>query len=104
MKINTVSIHFTADSKLLAFIEKKTKKLEQYFERIIRVDVFLKLENSGQVKDKIVELKVKVPGETLMAKESSKTFERATDMAVDNMTRQIKRYKDKMRPKVRRSQ
>lgn len=95
MIINTVSIHFTADQKLLDYLEKKISKLEQYFDKIIDAHVFLKLENSGQVKDKIVELRLIVPGDTLIATETAKTFEAATDTVVDTMKRQIKRYKDK---------
>jgi putative sigma-54 modulation protein len=61
MKINMSAVHFNADQKLIDYIEKKTAKLEQFFDRIIDAQVFLKLENSGQVRDKIVELKLQVP-------------------------------------------
>ena len=44
MIINTTSIHFDADQKLLDYIEKKTTKLDQFFDRIIDAQVFLKLE------------------------------------------------------------
>src|SRR5687768_5441497 len=85
MKINTTSIHFDADQKLLDFIEKKTAKLVHFFDRIILAHVYLKLENSGQVKDKIVETKLIVPGDTLVATEMTKTFEASPDSAIDNM-------------------
>ncbi|MDQ3016719.1 MAG: ribosome-associated translation inhibitor RaiA [Bacteroidota bacterium] len=103
MKINTTSIHFDADDKLLAFIEKKTSKLDQFFDRIIDAHVYLKLENSGQVKDKIVELKLMVPGDTLIATEVSKTFEASTDAAIDNMKRQLNRYKERLQSKSHHS-
>lgn len=96
MKIQTTAVHFTADQKLLSYVEQKATKLSHFFDRIIDASVFLKLENSGQVRDKIVELKLNVPGETLIATEISKTFEAATDLAVDNMKRQIKRHKQKL--------
>ena len=97
MEIKTTSIHFDADQKLLEFIDKKVGKLSQYFDRIINANVYLKLENSGQVRGKIVELKVNVPGDTLMASERSTTFESATDGAVDNLKRQIMRYKERFK-------
>ena len=103
MNINTVSIHFTADQKLLDYLDKKVSKLEQFYDRIIDAHVFLKLENSGQVKDKIVELRLNVPGDTLMVSETSKTFEAAADLAVDTMKRQIKKYKEKFKPKPLKS-
>lgn len=99
MNIQISSIHFTADSKLTDYIEKKLQKLNQMYDRIVRVDVKLKLENAGQVRDKIVELSVKVPQETLIASETNKTFEAATDMVVDTMVRQIKRHKQKFSPR-----
>src|SRR4249920_3193917 len=99
MKINTTSIHFDADQKLVDYIQRKTSKLEQFFDRIIDAHIYLKLENSGQVKDKIVEMKLKVPGDILMATEVSKTFEASTDAAVDNMKRQLNRYKERIQIK-----
>lgn len=97
MEIRTTSIHFDADQKLLTFIDKKISKLNQFFDRIIDVHVYLKLENSGRVKEKIVELKLNVPGDTLIASEKSNTFESATDQVVDTMKRQIVRYKERLR-------
>ena len=99
MNLQITSVHFDADQKLLTYIEKKAGKLSQFFDRIIDCSVFLKLENSGQVKDKIVEIRANIPGETLIASQTSKTFEAATDQAVDNMKRQLVRAKEKMRLK-----
>lgn len=99
MNVRISSIHFTADSKLRAYIEKKLSKLEQVFDRIVSVDVTLKLENTGQIRDKIVDLKVKVPNRVLLASESHQTFETAADKSVDNMTRQVRKYKEKLTSK-----
>lgn len=103
MNISTTSIHFDADEKLLSYIEKKTSKLDQFFDRIIDTHIYLKLENSGQVRDKIVEMKLMVPGDTLIATEVSKTFEASTDAAVDNMKRQLNRYKERLQAKGHQS-
>lgn len=99
MKISTTSIHFDADQKLIDYIQKKTTKLDQFFDRIIDAQIYLKLENSGQVRDKIVEIKLLVPGDILMATEVSKTFETSLDAAVDNMKRQLNRYKERLQSK-----
>ncbi|MCB9285375.1 MAG: ribosome-associated translation inhibitor RaiA [Lewinellaceae bacterium] len=95
MKIHTESVQFKADSKLLEFIEKKLKKLDTFFDRIIEVNVILRLENAGQVKDKVAEVKVHVPGETLFAKEVHKTFEGAVEGVADTMKRQLQKYKER---------
>ena len=101
MKIAIQSIHFTADQKLLEYVEAKVEKLGKYFEKIMSVEVKLKLENTGQVRDKIVEIIAHVPRERLMSKGNSKAFESATDEAVDLMQRQIKKYKTKLVSKKR---
>ncbi len=61
----------------------------------------MKLENSGQVKDKIVEVIIRIPKETFISTESSKTFESSSDQAVDSLKRQIKRHKEKLQSKKR---
>ena len=82
MKIKVETPHFTADKKLLDYTEKKISKLEHYYDRIMDIEVLMKLENSGQVKDKIVEIILRVPGDTIFIKEVDKTFEAAVDAAV----------------------
>lgn len=57
----------------------------------------LKLENSGQVRDKIVEVRLSVPGDVLFVKESSKTFEAAVDEAADALKRLLIKHKEKIR-------
>lgn len=95
MKLQMHSIHFDADSKLLDFIQKKMDKLETFYDRIIDGEVFLRLENGDRVKNKVVELKLNIPGSTLFSKEQSNSFEAATDECVEALRRQIKKYKEK---------
>lgn len=95
MKIYTESVQFKADQKLLDFIEKKLNKIDHYFDRIIDARVTLKLENTGQVRDKIAEVRLKVPGDILVVKENQKTFEAAIDAVVDVLKRQLIKFKEK---------
>jgi putative sigma-54 modulation protein len=53
------------------------------------------LENSGQVKDKVIEVKLNVPGSTLIATNSDKSFEASFDDALENVKRQLKKLNDK---------
>lgn len=99
MKVHTESVQFKADQKLVDFIERKMSKLDHFFDRIIDAHVKLRLENSGQVRDKVAEVKISVPGNVLIAKESNKTFEASIDIAIDNLKRQLKRYKERLRDK-----
>ncbi len=98
MAIRIQTIHFTADKKLIDFAEKKIGKLTNLFDIILDVDVYLKFDSANsQIKDKAAELKVAVPGTTLFASETSKTFETAIDEAVSSMKRQLKKHKDKLK-------
>ena len=97
MRVHTESVQFKADQKLITFIEKKLTKMEQFFDRIIEARVVLKLENTGKVKDKIAEVRLSVPGETLIAKDSKKTFEASIDAASTSLKRQLIKYKERLR-------
>ncbi len=96
MNLQIQSIHFDADQKLKDYIEKKMGKIVKFNDNIMSSTVHLKLENAGQVKDKVVEVSARIPGETFVSKESSKTFEAAFDLALDALKRQIKRNKEKI--------
>ncbi|MBC7745087.1 MAG: ribosome-associated translation inhibitor RaiA [Flavobacterium sp.] len=100
MKIRVQSIHFTADAKLLDFIQKKTDKLDQFFDQIIGAEVYLKLENTEAEENKISEIKLIIPGNDLFAKEQCKTFEEATDKAIESLRKQIDKHKEKVRSKM----
>lgn len=100
MKIRVQSIHFNADKKLLEFIQKKVDKLDLFFDRIISGEVYLKLENVEDEANKISEIKLMVPGITLFAKEQCKTFEEATDLAIESLKKQIAKHKDKTKSKL----
>ena len=97
MKIKVQSIHFTADRKLLKFVEEKVDKLFQFYESIIDSEVYLRLDKSESMENKIAEIKITTPGKTLFAKEQCKTFEEATDVAVEALRKQITKQKEKIR-------
>lgn len=97
MNIKIQAVHFDADVKLRELIIEKLQKLQKFYDRILNVDVFLKLENTGQVKDKIVELKANIPGDTIVVTSTEKTFEASLDKASDVIVRQLKRRKEKLR-------
>ena len=67
MNIKIQSIKFDADKKLTDFIEKKVSKLERYFDNIVDAEVFLRLQNSQELDNKVAEIRLKVPGSELFA-------------------------------------
>ena len=93
MEIKVHSIHFDADKELLTFIQERVDKLDNIFDRILGSEVYLKVEKSSQPINKITEIKLNLPGKEIFAKKQGKSFEEATDIAVEALRRQLKRYK-----------
>jgi putative sigma-54 modulation protein len=96
MNVNIQTVHFDADVKLLAYVERKIEKLSQFHDRITNVDIYLKLDNiAHHIKDKIVEIKVRIPRHEFFVKHTSKSFEASFDSALESMITQIKKTKEK---------
>ena len=96
MNVNVHSVHFEADAKLLSHVEKKLEKISQFHDRIIKVDVFLKLDNlAHNIKDKVAEIRIYVPRHEFFVKQTSKSFEESFDHALDSVINQIKRKKER---------
>lgn len=89
------AIHFKADKKLLSFIQERLNKLEQFNDQIVSAEVYLRLDKDREKENKITEIKLHVPGKDLFAKKQCKSFEEATNVAVEALRRQI--MKDKTR-------
>ncbi len=96
MKLQVHSIHFDADIKLIEFIQKKADKLHTFFDRIVDGEVFLKVEKKEAKNNKVVEIKLNVPGTTLFASEVADSFEAAADSCVEALKVQIKKHKEKL--------
>ena len=90
------SIRFDADQKLIDFIQKKADKLDKFFDRIIDGEVFMRLDKDNNMENKIIEFKLNIPKNQLFAKERAKSFEEASDLAVEALRRQIVKHKDKV--------
>jgi putative sigma-54 modulation protein len=95
VKINTV--HFKADKKLETFIKEKLQKMPSYYDGVIGGEVMLRVENSDTRENKIVEMRLVIRGNDLFVKKQSKTFEEATDAAVEALRKQVVKHKEKVR-------
>jgi len=96
MNVNIQTVHFDADSKLVKHINQKMGKLNTFHDRIIKVDVFLKLDNVvHKINDKIAEIRIQIPRHQLFVKSTSKSFEQSFDDAFESIVNQIKRKKQK---------
>ncbi len=96
MKLQMHSIRFDADQSLIDFIQKKADRLDKFFDRIIDGEVFMRLDRDDNMENKIIEIKLNIPKNQLFAKENAKSFEEATDLALEALKKQIIRHKDKI--------
>ncbi len=97
MKVYTQSVNFNADSGLIKFVEKKLGSLVKFHDKIVDAEVFLKVQKTSDKENKITEIKINIPGNELIIKKVTKTFEEGVSMAVDSLKRQLKKSKEKHR-------
>ena len=97
MRVQFQSVNFKADKKLVDYVQDRMDKLEHYYDHIIEGEVYLKVDNTNSRQNKIVEMKLSIPGNDLMVKKENKSFEAATDNATDVMKRQLQKRKEKER-------
>ena len=98
MRLQIHAVHFAADQKLLEFIQKKLNKLDTFHDRIISGEVFLKLDGpeTSKVKEKIVEVRLNIPGKELFVTQHDKiSFESATDRVLEVLKDKLVRSKEK---------
>ena len=89
MDIQIHAVHFDADKDLLDFINTKLNKLITFNDSIISADVFLRIEKNNDMENKLVDIKVHVPGKELFAKRHSTSFEAAVDEVTEALRRQV---------------
>mgnify|MGYP000624744247 FL=1 len=97
MKVFTQSVNFNADKDLINYVEKKANQLVKFHDKIVDVEVFLKVQNTSDKENKIIEIKLNIPGNELIVKRETKTFEEGINLGIDSLKRQLKKTKEKTR-------
>ena len=100
MKVNVHAVNFNVDKKLVDFIEERMNKLEKYYDKVVSSDVFLKVEQTSEKENKIVEVKIIVPGDEFMVKKQCKTFEEGVELASESLERLLLKRKEKLRTHI----
>lgn len=95
MEATFQSVNFTADQKLINFIKKRLEKLELVNNGIVSQSVFLKVEPDQAKENKKAEIIVHLKGHELVVKKTANTFEKAADLCVVAMRKQLKKEKEK---------
>ncbi|NLX72119.1 MAG: ribosome-associated translation inhibitor RaiA [Bacteroidales bacterium] len=99
MNITIQSVRFNATEKLEQFVNQKVSKLDLFFEGILKAEVILRLDKSETSDNKVAELNIDIPGNSLFAKKQSKSFEESVDLACDAIRKQLEKHKDKVKAK-----
>lgn len=100
MKLTIQSLHFDAAEHLKEYVQRKADKLDTYFDRITDGEVYLKLQQEVKAANKLVEIRLRVPGDTIVASEQGTSFEEATDLVIDKLRVQVMKFKEKHKTKA----
>jgi putative sigma-54 modulation protein len=96
MELHLTARHFRAPSILQDYVRAKISKLERFYEGIVRCDVILTDEKTPK-RSKKVEIKIKVYRSTLTSIVRSDGFSNGVVEAIEQLERQLVRYKSKLR-------
>jgi len=99
MDIKIKAIHFDASQQLESFIMKKVSKLEQYYDGILTAEVTLKVVKPETIENKEAQIKLLIANNEIFASKISNTFEESIDESAEALTKQLLKYKEKMRQK-----
>ncbi|ACU06740.1 Ribosome hibernation protein YhbH [Flavobacteriaceae bacterium 3519-10] len=94
MKISVQSIGLTPHAPLEEHIEKKLSKLETYYDKIVECTVFLKVENKSDKENKTAEIILAVPGDDIVVKKTTSSFEESLDQCAEVAKRLLIKKKE----------
>ena len=95
MNITINSVKFKADEKLEKFVNDKVAKIERLVDNATKCEVTLKVDKPESDNNKIAEISLTLPGQTLFNSKQANTFEEAVSDCVDTMKVQIDKYKER---------
>ena len=89
------AVKFKADEKLEKFVTEKVAKLDRLIDNATKCEVILKVDKPESDNNKIAEISLNLPGQTLFNSKQANTFEEAVAECVDSMKVQIDKYKER---------
>lgn len=89
------AVKFKADPKLEKFVNEKVAKLDRLIDNATKCEVILKVDKPESDNNKIAELSLNLPGQTLFNSKQADSFEEAVSECVDAMKAQIDKYKER---------
>ena len=95
MNVKIQSVKFDADKKLVDFVNAKMSKLERFAEDAVGAEVIMKVDKDNDRGNKVVTIRLVVPGDELVADYRTKTFEESVDECIGALKKQLEKYKNR---------
>jgi putative sigma-54 modulation protein len=92
MQLNITGHHVEVTPALRAYTTEKMERLVRHFDKVVSIDVILKVDKL----DQIAEATVKAGGRTLFANDSADDLYAAIDGMADKIDRQVRRLKGRL--------
>lgn len=89
------AVKFRTDEKLEKFIHDKVGKLDRMIDNAVGCEVTLKVDKPESDNNKIAEISLTLPGQTLFNSKQADSFEEAVSECVDTLKVQIDKYKER---------
>ncbi|VDH03231.1 HPF/RaiA family ribosome-associated protein [Bergeyella zoohelcum] len=94
MKIQVQAIGMTPHAPLEEHLEKKISKLDTFYDKILECHLTLKVENSSDKENKTAELRVVIPGDDILVKKTTASFEESIDACVGTSKKLLIKHKE----------
>jgi putative sigma-54 modulation protein len=100
MRLQVKGKNVEVTDSIRSYAEEKLRKLERHLNDPTRVEVELAVERNPSIaQNQVAEATVWTKGPVLRARESSSDMKASIDQLADKLTRQVKRYREKRRPR-----
>lgn len=94
MKITVQSLGVTPHEPLEEHLNKKISKLSTFYDKILECQVVLRVENTNEKENKTAEIRLVVPGDDIIVKKTSESFEESVDQCVETAKRLLIKKKE----------
>lgn len=94
MKITVQSLGVTPHEPLEEHLNKKISKLSTFYDKILECQVVLRVENTTEKENKTAEIRLVVPGDDIIVKKTSESFEESVDQCVEAAKRLLIKKKE----------
>ncbi len=99
MDVNIHQVHVTLTNSQKELLARKLEKLRKFRDYIQAVDLYVKATHTRRDDfSRELEMKVLVPGKTIVVRERARSFEDGIDKVIQTTLRQLRRLKERRLP------